>query len=134
MLKEETPTACFEILKTQQQALLIDCRSAIEWELLGTADLSSLGKKTLLVEWTTQSNQRNPDFLDQISQFATKQTPIIIMCRIGGRSASAGHYLLQHGFTNVTNMLGGYEGKVDQNGHRNSIEGWRADQLPWQQS
>ena len=40
--------------------LLIDCRSAIEVELTGTADISSLNKKSLFIEWTNQQNQKTP--------------------------------------------------------------------------
>lgn len=134
MFDAKDPATCFAQLSENPQALLVDCRSAIEWQLLGIPDLSSLGKKTLLVEWTDYNNQRNPNFLDQITGFATKDTPIIMICRIGGRSAAACQLLVDNGFTTVTNMTEGYEGRVNENGHRNVVEGWRARGLPWQQS
>ena len=134
MVNEKDPQACYDMLAADPSCLLIDCRAAIEWEWVGIANLEALGKRTLLVEWTTADNQRNPHFLDQIKGFATTDTPIIMMCRIGGRSAAACHYLAEHGFTNLTNMSEGFEGRADENGHRNSFEGWRARQLPWNQS
>ena len=134
MVNEKDPQDCYAQLASDPLALLVDCRSAQEWELVGTPNLSAIGKKTLLVEWTTASNQKNPHFLEQIKGFATLDTPIIIMCRIGVRSASACAYLAEHGFTNLTNMREGYEGRVNDQGHRNSFEGWRARKLPWHQS
>jgi rhodanese-related sulfurtransferase len=32
---------------------------------------------------------------------------IICMCKVGGRSAQVGHFLVQQGFANVINMAGG---------------------------
>lgn len=134
MFAEKDPQTCFEILAADPSALLVDCRSQQEWDLVGIPNLAEIGKKTLLVEWTDSGNQRNPHFHDQISGFATKDTPIIILCRIGGRSAAACQYLAEQGFTNLTNMSEGYEGRADDKGHRNSFEGWRARNLPWHQS
>ena len=58
----------------------------------------------------------------------------VIMALLGGRSAAACQYLAENGFTNLTNMTEGFEGRVDEAGHRNSFEGWRARNLPWFQS
>ncbi|MGC6537003.1 MAG: rhodanese-like domain-containing protein [Candidatus Puniceispirillaceae bacterium] len=134
MMKEANPQDCYEMLQNDAKALLIDCRATIEWQLLGTPNLDSIGKKALLIEWTSMSNQLNTNFVDNVSTYASKDTPIIIMCRIGGRSAAAAQSLIEAGYTDVTNMTEGYEGRTDENGHRNSIEGWRARGLPWHQS
>lgn len=134
MMKEANPQDCYEMLQNDAKALLIDCRATIEWQLLGTPNLDSIGKKALLIEWTSMSNQLNTNFVDNVSTYASKDTPIIIMCRIGGRSAAAAQCLIEAGYTDVTNMTEGYEGRTDENGHRNSIEGWRARGLPWHQS
>lgn len=134
MYKEQDPQQCFDTLGADPSALLIDCRTQKEWDLTGIPDLSQMGKKTLLIEWNDDHNQRNPQFIAHISSFAAHDTPIIIMCRIGGRSAAACQYLAENGFTNLTNMTEGFEGRVDEAGHRNSFEGWRARNLPWFQS
>ena len=134
MLKEENPSACYQKLKEDERCLLIDCRAEIEWQLTGTADLSEIHKKTLLVEWTNLANQRNPEFINEIASYVRKDTPLIIMCRIGGRSAAAGNALIEAGFSDVTNMSEGFEGRADEKGQRNSFEGWRARGLPWSQS
>lgn len=38
-----------------------------------------------------------------------KSTELILHCKSGGRSATAKDFLLQQGFTNVRNLLGGIE-------------------------
>ena len=133
-IQQTDPITCFDRLRDESSCLLIDCRSAIEVELTGTADISSLNKKSLFIEWTNQQNQKNPDFLEQVKTYASLDTPIIMMCRIGGRSHAACELLAEHGFTNLTNMTEGFEGRADEKGHRNSFEGWRARGLPWCQS
>ena len=133
-IKQQDPKTCFQRLQDEADCLLVDCRAPMEWDLTGLADLSSCNKKALLVAWTDNDNQRNADFESSIRAFADNDTPIIVMCRIGGRSHAACELLAAHGFTNLTNMTEGFEGRADEHGHRNSFEGWRARGLPWFQS
>ncbi|WP_303310980.1 rhodanese-like domain-containing protein [Hymenobacter sp. BT730] len=39
-----------------------------------------------------------------------KNQEVVVHCKGGGRSASAKAYLTQQGFTNVRNLLGGFQG------------------------
>jgi rhodanese-related sulfurtransferase len=39
-----------------------------------------------------------------------KQAPIVVQCATGGRSALCGQALTKMGYTNVTNLEGGYKG------------------------
>ncbi|MFD2720514.1 rhodanese-like domain-containing protein [Hymenobacter monticola] len=48
-----------------------------------------------------------PDKLDDLDEW--KNQEIIVHCKGGGRSASAKTFLTQQGFTNVRNLLGGYQ-------------------------
>jgi rhodanese-related sulfurtransferase len=59
--------------------------------------------------------------------------PIVLICRSGNRSMDAGAALEEAGFTKVYNVLHGFEGDLDENHHRNSSNGWRFDELPWEQ-
>lgn len=49
-----------------------------------------------------------PDKLDDLDEL--KDQEIIVHCKGGSRSASAKAFLTQQGFTNVRNLLGGYQG------------------------
>ena len=59
--------------------------------------------------------------------------PIVLICRSGNRSIEAGEALLNAGFTQVYNVLHGFEGELDETHHRNSVNGWRVEGLPWEQ-
>jgi rhodanese-related sulfurtransferase len=48
-----------------------------------------------------------PDKLDDLD--AWKDQEVIVHCKGGGRSSQAKAYLTQQGFTNVRNLLGGYQ-------------------------
>ena len=48
-----------------------------------------------------------PDKLDDIDEW--KNQEIIVHCKGGGRATSAKAFLTQQGFTNVRNLLGGYQ-------------------------
>ena len=53
-------------------------------------------------------NIQEQDFMDQISKL-DKDKPIYVYCRAGGRSANASQKLVDLGFPQVYNMLGGME-------------------------
>jgi rhodanese-related sulfurtransferase len=70
----------------------------------------------------------NPDFLKVASKILTdKNQPIFCGCQMGGRSQMAANLLAQSGYTNLTNVQGGFGGKVE-NGVM--IPGWRDSGLP----
>jgi rhodanese-related sulfurtransferase len=59
--------------------------------------------------------------------------PVFLICRSGARTLDAAAALEQSGFTQVINVLHGFEGDVDEHHHRSSLNGWRFDGLPWEQ-
>ena len=121
-------------LAANPDAILVDCRTKAEWMLIGGADLSALNKQPVLIEWQSMDGRLNNDFCKQIRDIADNETPIYVLCRVGGRSASACQALLNEGFTDLSNIEGGFEGPPDDKGHRSTVEGWRAQGLPWHQS
>ncbi len=63
-----------------------------------------------------------------------KATPILLLCRSARRTIPAGAALEAAGYTRVINILHGFEGDLDQHGHRSTVNGWRFDGLPWVQT
>jgi rhodanese-related sulfurtransferase len=57
----------------------------------------------------------------------------MLICRSGKRSRDAGAALEAAGFTRLLHVDEGFEGDLDDNNHRNTINGWRAAGLPWAQ-
>jgi rhodanese-related sulfurtransferase len=62
-----------------------------------------------------------------------KSRTILLLCRSGTRSVDAGLALESDGFTDVVNVLHGFEGDLGDDFHRSTCNGWRFDGLPWEQ-
>lgn len=93
---------------------------------------------TALIEWVDTSGTPNARFVDQLKQAlgereSDSQAPVIFICRSGQRSIGAATAATAIGLSPSFNVLEGFEGALDAQGHRGS-EGWRADGLPWRQS
>jgi rhodanese-related sulfurtransferase len=58
----------------------------------------------------------------------------MFLCRSGVRSHGAAQLATQAGYTRAMNILEGFEGDLDANGHRGTVGGWRKASLPWVQS
>ena len=133
-MRELTPPQAFEELTANDRAVLVDCRTRAEWVYVGIPDLSDIGKQVILESITDESGQPNANFISSIGAIADPDTPIYVICKIGGRSANACHLLEASGYSQVCNILEGFEGCVDQKGHRSSVDGWKFHNLPWRQS
>lgn len=70
----------------------------------------------------------NPNFLTVVEATLPKDATIIVGCQAGGRSQRAADLLAQAGYSNVSNMMGGFGGGQDQAGQ--PIAGWRDAGLP----
>jgi len=110
-------------------ASLIDVRSAEERKFVGHVPGS------LHVAWATGTAlTRNPRFAREVEAKAKDKTaPLLLLCRSGKRSAAAAEVLAKAGYTNVFNVLEGFEGEIDQQQQRGKADGWRYHGLPWAQ-
>ena len=121
-----TPTEAYTLM--QAGAKLVDVRTKPELIYVGRVPGS------LLVEWQTYpGNQLNPGFLDQLAQLAGPQDTLMFICRSGARSHSTAAAATQAGWRDCYNVLEGFEGDKDAEGHRNSVGGWKFARLPWVQ-
>ena len=76
----------------------------------------------------------NAEFADEVLREAgDKERPVLLICRSGKRTLDAGAALEEAGFKDVTNVLEGFEGELDENFHRGTLGGWRKAGLPWEQ-
>jgi len=77
----------------------------------------------------------NPHFVGQVKKAVGHSTnrPVVLICRSGNRSIDAGLALEAAGFSNVYNVLEGFEGDLDENHQRGKLGGWRRAALPWEQ-
>lgn len=120
----------WEILEADPQAVLIDVRTAAEWQFVGTPRTPA--GDPLLIEWNTwPDGARNPSFVDEVRERVQPEQTVLLLCRSGARSRAAAAALGESGFTGCHNVSAGFEGGMDDQGHRGG--GWK-DALPWGQT
>ena len=125
------PPAAHAFLQANPAALLIDCRTEIEFMYVG----HPVGAEH--VAWQEAPDwEVDPEFADKVQRLARGDVsrPIVLICRSGHRSVLAGEALEAAGFSSVINVLEGFEGPLDEFDHRGTLAGWRFHGLPWQQS
>lgn len=122
-------------LEEEPDAVLLDVRTLAEWQFVGLPDLSATGRQAVTIEWQQfPSGQPNPNFLAQVEAAGiTPGKTVLCLCRSGARSLSAARLLTQAGYGPAYNITEGFEGNKDAQGHRGTLEGWKAAGLPWQQ-
>lgn len=126
-----TPRAAHALLQEQPEAVLLDCRTEIEFMYVG----HPVGAEHVAwqegVDW-----EIDPDFVDKVKRLLRGDLtrPVLLICRSGHRSVFAGEALEAAGFSSVINILEGFEGPLDEKFHRGTLGGWRYCGLPWQQS
>lgn len=137
-----TPQEAWELLASDERALLVDVRTEGEWRTIGvpdTGDLAADGDdddRTAFVEWTDALGRPNPAFLDQLALAgvtAEDPRPVLFLCRSGVRSVAAATTATAAGLGPAYNVLTGFEGDVGPDGRRGHV-GWRAAGLPWREA
>ena len=125
-----TPAEAYKLLQNYEGAQLVDVRTRAEWEWVGRP------AQAVHIEWNTwPAGTRNPEFADTLGAAAPdKQAPLLFICRSGVRSSAAATLAAELGYRNAFNVLEGFEGDKDPDGHRNRVNGWRVHHLPWIQT
>ncbi len=128
-----TPSEAFAAVTQGEDAVLVDVRTRAEWSYVGVPQVDS-SHEPVLVEW-----QRYPDgsindsFVDELRAAGVGDgTPIYFLCRSGARSIAAAEAATAAGLGPAYNVLEGFEGPHDSEGHR-TVAGWKVAGLPWKQ-
>ncbi|QUR66142.1 rhodanese-like domain-containing protein [Mycobacterium spongiae] len=133
-----TPQQAWQMLSDNPHAVLVDVRTDAEWCFVGVPDLSGLGRQVVYIEWNRSDGAPNTNFVaeltDRIAPVAADQAerPVVFICRSGQRSIGAAEVATEAGIGPAYNVLDGFEGHLDAQGHRGAT-GWRAVGLPWKQ-
>ena len=136
---DASPEEAWEVLSSEPSAALIDVRTAAEWTFVGVPDLSGIDAPLLRVEWQSYpSMQVDPAFSERLEEAlaaagSRPDSALFFLCRSGGRSAAAARAMTAAGYARCFNIAGGFEGMRDDAGHRGTVEGWKAANLPWVQ-
>ncbi len=131
-----SPTQTYQLLTEDPDAVLVDVRTEAEWAYVGLPDLSALGRDVLRVQWVRYPDgARNSSFLDELAAAGVKpDQQVAFLCRSGVRSAGAAREATTAGYQYAYNIAEGFEGPLDDAGHRGAAGGWKARGLPWRQS
>ena len=129
-----TSKQAWEMLKNSN-SLLVDVRTSAEWHYVGAPDLSSIKGKLIQIEWRKlPSMDKNLEFIKQFESIVSdKNADVIFLCRTGGRSQEAAIEMTKEGYANCYNVEFGFEGEISPSMHRGTVNGWKADKLPWRQ-
>lgn len=125
------PRAAAQFLRDDPAALLIDCRSEMEFRFVGHP------RGALHVAWNDGPGwEINPRFVAEVARLAghAHDRPLLLICRDGSRAVDAGAALEAAGFSRVCTVLNGFEGDVGPDLQRGGVNGWRCDGLPWETS
>jgi rhodanese-related sulfurtransferase len=109
-------------------AVLVDIRTDAERDWVGFVPGS------VNLEWKHWPGmQVNADFDQQLRAVLPPGKKALMLCRSGVRSIAAAKRATELGYE-AYNILEGFEGDPDEQGHRNSKAGWRVRGLPWRQN
>jgi len=130
-----SPQETWTRLQNDPHAVLIDVRTPEEWAYVGIVDTTLIQRDAAYVPWLFYPRMDlNPNFIPHVldaAKPADKDTPLLLICRSGQRSAYGAHALTRHGYRHCYNVASGFEGDLDGNKHRGAKNGWKADGLPW---
>ncbi len=130
-MKHLLPKETWALIQQRPEALFVDVRMEIESMYVGRPP------GVHMIAWYEYPDL-TPDparFVAEVEREANgnKTRPVVLLCRSGKRTLDAGQALEAAGFTEVINVLHGFEGEMDEHFHRSSVNGWRFDGLPWEQ-
>ncbi|WP_333842777.1 rhodanese-like domain-containing protein [Pelomicrobium sp.] len=124
-----TPAEAYQLMTSDPQARLVDVRTQAELTFVGRIP------GAVEIEWQSYPGmQLNPRFPQELERQVDKNARVMFLCRSGGRSHQAAVLAKQLGYAQCYNVLEGFEGERDPQGHRNTVGGWRVAGLPWVQS
>ena len=109
-------------------AVLVDIRTDAEREWVGfVPGAVGLAWK----QWPGM--QLNPGFDEGLRAAVPTGKKVVLLCRSGVRSIAAARRATELGLE-AYNILEGFEGDADEQGHRGRKGGWRLLGLPWRQN
>lgn len=128
-----TAAETYDRLQSEPGAVLVDVRTPPELSYVGVPAIEGIGKKLAIITWHADLGQ--DELVAQLAAAGARpEEPVYFLCRSGARSLNAAVLATHGGFTRAFNVSGGFEGPLDEAGHRGTVSGWKAEGLPWRQS
>jgi rhodanese-related sulfurtransferase len=130
-MKHLLPKETWAFLQAHPESLFVDVRMEIEALYVGHPP----GVHNIAWYEYPELIPDPPSFVAAVEREVKgdKSRAVVLLCRSGKRTIHAGIALEAAGFTNVINVLHGFEGDLNDSFRRSTLNGWRFDQLPWEQ-
>src|SRR5262249_31546643 len=112
-IPQTTPTEAYDTLRQHADAVYLDVRTAPEFEAGHPA-----GARHVPVIFFGAGGRPRPNaaFVREVEAMLPHGAKILVGCQAGGRSQRACELLRDAGYTDVTNVQGGFGGARDQTG------------------
>ena len=124
------PAEAFELLQLDPAVRLVDVRTRAELDWVGRPAIDTA--QYAHIEWIHYPGSvPNTAFIQQLREVAAPDTPVLFLCRSAARSNLAAVLAQKEGFTKAFDLLEGFEGDKDGQGHRKTTSGWCFRGLPW---
>jgi rhodanese-related sulfurtransferase len=125
-IKQVEPPQAYEILQKDPKAIYVDVRTEEEFAQGHPAGAINLPVVFLKPGAAPQPNE---SFLDVAQKVLPRDRKLVVGCMAGGRSQRACELLEQVGYSDLTNVRGGFGGARDASGAV-VVVGWRDAGLP----
>ena len=133
--------------KNRSASLFLDIRSPAETAFVGMPAMVDANVPYMVAPdfpvWDEARNtlklELNSDFLPEVrrrlsAKALTPDSPVVLICRSGDRSAAASNLLAEAGFKTVYTVVDGFEGDLAKDGPnagRRAVNGWKNSGLAW---
>ncbi len=125
-INQTTPQAAHAVLTADGEAVYLDVRTEEEFAAGHPAGAINV---PIAVPNPSGGMLLNPDFQRVVESLLPRDKPIFCGCQSGGRSQKAAEILTETGYTDVTNVRGGFGGARDPSGQL-LVPGWIDGGLP----
>ena len=125
-IRQVEPPQAYQMLSNDPEAVYLDVRS--EGEFAQGHPEGAINIPILFVKGPGITEE-NADFLGVVQKLLPRSKKLVVGCLSGGRSQRACEMLEQVGYTDLSNVRGGFGGARDTGG-RLIVQGWRDAGLP----
>ncbi|TFW34214.1 rhodanese-like domain-containing protein [Massilia horti] len=125
-----TPAEAYALLQADPKVKLVDVRTNAERDWVGRVHIPEGQHKA--VQWVMYpGGAPNPEFAHELQGVTDKDDVVLFLCRSGVRSRHGARVATELGYRNAFDILEGFEGDKDAQGHRKTVGGWCKAGLPW---
>jgi rhodanese-related sulfurtransferase len=125
-MKEMSAQEACDLMQSDPEVIYLDVRSVPEFEAGHAAGAINIP----IMHFTPQAGMSpNPDFPAVVEANVPRDAKLVVGCKSGVRSARACEMMSQMGYTDLTNVRGGFVGAMDNFG-RVIEPGWSMLNLP----